>query len=469
MAASAAQLAKRALVTVLLSLAAVYKLVIAVKRDSTDAEVVKAFRRVAIKAHPDKGGCTADFARLSNARDKWDAAKKECKKNNGKGGRPQREEPQPETANGLADPDAGRKEFRIDATAVLLTYHGFEDVQHWRRFVRHVEQNQGPWKVKHWCATLEATKKGGLHVHCMLQFSGRVDRCSRFFTFEGLAPRADPCDLLGEGFCRNKMQQSINRAMFYCFVDKLGTQRDEEGEVCVAGNYWPCWVESAAKTYSVLGKWNDSLWKARKLEHQTYESYAFACRDGVLFRKRNLDAVREHEEEQAERKEMEAVIKRIRLNFSKPFPKLAAAEAWLATFKAEVDRYAFLVVLGPSRAGKTEWAKSLFARPLELKVGALEQFPDGMRAFARTRYDGIVLDDIRDFAFLVAHQDKLQSKYDNMVEFGTTPGGQCAYHRWLWRIPVVVTANFTTKNKALLESDDFLGNPGNRVVVNYSP
>ena len=110
------------------------------------------------------------------------------------------------------------------------------------------------------------------------------------------------------------MQQSINRAMFYCFVDKLGTQRDEEGEVCVAGNYWPCWVESAAKTYSVLGKWNDSLWKARKLEHQTYESYAFACRDGVLFRKRNLDAVREHEEEQAERKEMEAAIKRIRLN-----------------------------------------------------------------------------------------------------------------------------------------------------------
>ena len=35
MAASAAQLAKRALVTVLLSLAAVYKLIIAVNRDSS--------------------------------------------------------------------------------------------------------------------------------------------------------------------------------------------------------------------------------------------------------------------------------------------------------------------------------------------------------------------------------------------------------------------------------------------------
>ena len=65
-------------------------------------------------------------------------------------------------------------------------------------------------------------------------------------------------------------------------------------------------------------------------------------------------ACKKHEEAQAERKEMEAAVKRIRANFSKPFPKVAAAEAWLATFRAEVDRYAFLVVLGPSRAGKTE-------------------------------------------------------------------------------------------------------------------
>ena len=35
------------------------------------------------------------------------------------------------------------------------------------------------------------------------------------------------------------------------------------------------------------------------------------------------------------------------------------------------------------RAGKTEYAKSLFQRPLELKISSLEFFSDTMRQFGR--------------------------------------------------------------------------------------
>ena len=139
--------------------------------------------------------------------------------------------------------------------------------------------------------------------------------------------------------------------------------------------------------------------------------------------------------------------------------------AWLALFKEEVDRYPFLVLLGPSRSKKTEFAKSLFKNPLELKVGKLEHFPDGMRAFSRQKHDAVVLDDVRDFGFLVDHQEKLQGKSDAKVEFASTPGGKCAYGKWLHRIPVVVTANYTTKNQQLLDDDDFLGKLENRVLV----
>ena len=83
--------------------------------------------------------------------------------------------------------------------------------------------------------------------------------------------------------------------------------------------------------------------------------------------------------------------------------------------------------------------------------------------------DAIILDDVRDLDFLVQHQEKLQGKYDTRVEFGTTEGGTCVYHRWLWRVPVVVTANLTTKNRDFLDSDDFLGNLDNRVLVNFPP
>ena len=57
--ASRGQLAKRALVKVLLALAAVYGLVVNVSRDSADDAVKAAYSRVVRRAHPDKGRCAA--------------------------------------------------------------------------------------------------------------------------------------------------------------------------------------------------------------------------------------------------------------------------------------------------------------------------------------------------------------------------------------------------------------------------
>ena len=67
--------------------------------------------------------------------------------------------------------------------------------------------------------------------------------------------------------------------------------------------------------------------------------------------------------------------------------------------------------------------------------------------------------------FFVNYQEKLQGKTDAKLEFATTQGGTCKYTKWLHRVPIVVTANYTTKNRQLLEDDDFLGHPNNRVLV----
>ena len=150
-------------------------------RDTSDADVIKACGRVALKAHPDKGGGVADMQKLTDARATWDQARTGAKQSGGKGGRPEAEHNDDKQGKGeeqsaeergteLADPDEARKQFRVHATAVLLTYHGLGDLAQWWRFVKHVKTNQKTWKVKHWCATMEATKKGGLHVHFMLQF-----------------------------------------------------------------------------------------------------------------------------------------------------------------------------------------------------------------------------------------------------------------------------------------------------------
>ena len=72
---------------------------------------------------------------------------------------------------------------------------------------------------------------------------------------------------------------------------------------------------------------------------------------------------------------------------------------------------------------------------------------------------------LRDFAFCVRQQEKLQGKVDTETEFASTPSGQYSFAKWLWKVPVVVTANYTTKNRSLFETCDFLGNTENRVLV----
>ena len=95
----------------------------------------------------------------------------------------------------------------------------------------------------------------------------------------------------------------------------------------------------------------------------------------------------------------------------------------------------------------------------------MEHLAEGMRQFDRSLHDSLVLDDLRDFAFCVKRQEKLQGKVDKAVELASTPGGKCAYQKWLWRVSVVFTADYTTRSRELLESNDFLGNSENRVVV----
>ena len=467
---SLVQVAKRALVRLLITFATTYEISLNLSRDSPDQALRAAYKRVIVRVHPDKGGNVEHAKQLIEAKENWDKAVADSTKNQRKG------RPAPRKG-GESDGKASavkNEGYRVRGRAVLLTYHGIKDLHHWRRFVQHVKDHLGSWSVQHWCGTLETTKAGKLHVHLMLEFRSQVNATVSRFAFESSAPRADTCDLLGEGFCRKKMRQSIDRAMFYCFADKIGTQRDEDGKECTVGNYFPAWVEDEPFTYTVSGRWPENLWKAYKLTTETYEQvYLYATRDGVVYRKRNLEACKEREETLAalaEKKEMAEVVKRIRTTcFDRPFPNVPEANAWLQLFQEEKDRYPFLLVVGPSHTGKTEWAKSLFRCPLEVKVGWLEHFPAKMREFSRDVHDGLVVDDIRDFLFLVKHQEKLQSKYDARIEFASTPGGQCSFTKWLWKVPTVVTANLTTKNPELLESDDFLGNPRNRVKVAFPP
>ena len=105
------------------------------------------------------------------------------------------------------------------------------------------------------------------------------------------------------------------------------------------------------------------------------------------------------------------------------FPEVPEATFCLALFQDEDGRCLLLLLLCCSCAKKTEFAKSLFKNPLELKVGNLQRFPARMGEFKPGTHDTIILDHVRGLDFLVQHQEKLQAKSGVKVEFSCTPGG----------------------------------------------
>lgn len=467
---SAVQVAKRTFISILLKIARRYNVQIGVNRDSADEAVKAAYKRVALKAHPDKGGSKEHLQELNKARDDWNDAKKAQQAETAQR---QRQQQQQQAADGSQNLATARPDFRVNSSAVLLTYNGIRDTRHWEEFVEFVQGKLKEWGVRRWCATLEETRKQKLHTHLMLQFYKKVDCGHRYFSFGPIPPNAGPNglgrDLCGQGIDTKRYQQSVDRGMFYVFAAKKGTCRDMDGNPVWAGNYAPAWIGEALGTYAVNPQWAQTLYQQYKLPGDVYEEYLFRCRGNIWAMKRTLDDCRAWEQQQEEKAEIAKVTKRIKSNPNvyRPFLTIPSAIEWLQRFAVDALRYPLLIVLAPSGIGKTEWVKSLFINPLELKIGALTHFPDDMRTFDRHVHDGIVCDDCRDLKFLADHQDKLQGKYDSRLEFATTVGGTCAYKKYLFAIPIAVTINYSTANLGFLATHDWLGKDINRVVINY--
>ena len=257
--------AKRALVTLLNRLAVLYKLVLGVTRDSTDTEVRGAYKKLSRRCHPDRrGGSNEHQKALNLAHESWQEAKQAAEDSKKKKSQPKDNTPADTVVLPSWRQNRLLKEFRFRSAAVLLTYQKFSEPDVWKRFLKFVRSQLFQWKAQYWCATLETNSDDTFHLHLALQFYSAADRTVQAFTFEGVAPNARANDLLGEGWCGKKWQESVDRAFFYVWANKVGTVVDQSSGLCVEGNRMPAWT-SASNTYAVKGAWLDKPLRAYKL------------------------------------------------------------------------------------------------------------------------------------------------------------------------------------------------------------
>ena len=110
--------AKRAFVSVLLSVASMYGVSALVNRESEDKDVLRAYRQVIKKAHPDHGGDTEKFQRLQAAKEAWATQREKSPKV----GAPSASADDLVLSTLSADGPSGGA--RVRGQSVLLTYSG---------------------------------------------------------------------------------------------------------------------------------------------------------------------------------------------------------------------------------------------------------------------------------------------------------------------------------------------------------
>ena len=124
---------------------------------------------------------------------------------------------------------------------------------------------------------------------------------------------------------------------------------------------------------------------------------------------------------------------------TKPFHRIEAIEKWKEGHWAIKPRYKFLVLVGPSGVGKTQYAKSLVAegRALELNMAAAPE-PD-LKDFNPDVHDLILFDECP--AQIILRQKKLFQAPAVKVALAASVTGCYSYSVWVHQKLLVVCSN----------------------------
>ena len=271
--------------------------------------------------------------------------------------------------------------------------------------------------------TFEEEHVARLHLHVFLRAPQRMSLPPlRLLDFEGAVPVV--ADVVG-GLPTSRQSGSW-AGYLYCIVEKFG-------QVFSYGTKRPF------KDFLVQGQWVLNLLQARKISLPYARELVLQSCHNVQRHVKELDMLaREHEKERvaAARRVAECGLAMQR----KRWRSVRAVVDWHEQYKSEAFRYKFLVLDGPSKLGKTQFAKSFVESSdqlLELNCAAGQE-PD-LRGFRYGQHEVVLFDEIR--ARIVAQQRKLFQACAAEVQLGCSATNCHSYTVFLFRVKLVLCSN----------------------------
>ena len=220
----------------------------------------------------------------------------------------------------------------------------------------------------------------------------------------------------------------------------------KKGQVFALANKRP-W-----KDFLVNPTWIMNLLQADKLSFLQARALLCRCSSGVMRNLQELKAIEEEKERLLiDAKEADALAS-FRA-YRRSFKTYDVVDAFLAQFLEDMPRYKFLVLNGPSRLGKTLFARSLAKCDeglLEVNCSAGNE-PD-LRAYRLSKHDTILFDEISPRQ--VASQRKLFQGAAAPVALGTSATNCHSYRVLVYRTKMVLATNVWDEELPLLSPVD---------------
>ena len=289
-----------------------------------------------------------------------------------------------------------------------------------------------------------------LHGHCFLR--NNVDqlrlRDLRPHFFKGVRPHVSTS--VGGMATQGSRAQGWS-GFFYCCVPHK------------RGQLWRATTREPYTQFLVNPSWIMNLMQAGKMSINNARDLLARCGNASRWL-RELDNTEAEEEKRAVREAMARAEELLRPGLS-AFKRYTVVDEFQAQFGLALHRYKFLVLAGPSRLGKTVFARSLAPAGTEtLEVNcAAGQEPD-LRAYRLSRHGLILFDEIE--AGQVVAQRKLFQACAAPVQLGCSATNCHSYEVFLWQKRLVLASNNWHTSVAGLPSEDRDWVNANSMILN---
>jgi hypothetical protein len=205
---------------------------------------------------------------------------------------------------------------------------------------------------------LSARRRGRIHLHTfMSNHSGNSRVRMKFLidmvVFDGWRPHVSYTVCAGgaTGRSTKSMNARINEGHYYLQFAKYGSLRRDTN-----------WRKH--KDFPVQKKWIFNRYKVRQMSDEVAEEELVDARDGVRSAVEELRAIKRFMIERALRARVEESLISHGQNFQQFIPMTEKMVEWRSQYQHVHDRsqtrFNVLVLDGPSRTGKTSWARSMF-------------------------------------------------------------------------------------------------------------